>query len=259
MITATGQYIREKCQGLVYVMGYFGAILRSLPAIVSRGKSARRIVQFQILFTCVEALPVVIILALALGTAVHIVGYQILVDIGYPDVLYTLLVLLITRELGPLLTAFIVTARSSTAIAIEIAGMVIDHEIEAFISIGINPIEHLVVPRFIGVTISLILLMIYFSIFGLVCPFLIIQFFNPISAGDYFTGLLQALTLRSFGVSIIKGLLFGMVISVAGTYFGFAVERATTEVPQAGLKSASVCSLLVVVTNVFVSVLSYIL
>jgi phospholipid/cholesterol/gamma-HCH transport system permease protein len=216
-------------------------------------------VKFQILFTFVEALPVVLILALALGTAVHIIGYQILVDIGYPNVLYTLLVLIITRELGPLLTAFIVTARSSTAIAIEIAGMVIDHEIEAYISIGINPVEHLVVPRFLGVTISLVLLTIYFSLFGLIFPFLIIQFFNPISWGDYFAGLLQALTLRSFGISIIKGVIFGMVISVVGTYFGFAVERASTEVPQAGLKSASLCAMLVVITNVFISVLSYLL
>ena len=80
------------------------------------------------------------------------------------ELTYDLLVLLIIRELGPILIAFIVTAHSATAIATELSTMVVGHEIEAYISIGIDPIRHLAAPRFLGVTFSIFFLNIYFSI-----------------------------------------------------------------------------------------------
>jgi phospholipid/cholesterol/gamma-HCH transport system permease protein len=166
--------------------------------------------------------------------------------------------MVITRELGPLLTAFIIIARSATAIATEMAGMVISHEIEAYISIGVDPIEYLAVPRFLGVTTSVFLLNIYFSIFGLAGSFLVAQIINPMPASVYFENLLAVLTLPDIIISVIKGIAFGMIISVTAMTNGLAVERASTEVPVAGLKAVSASFGWCIMVNIILSGLYYV-
>jgi phospholipid/cholesterol/gamma-HCH transport system permease protein len=156
------------------------------------------------------------------------------------------------------LTAFIVIARSATAIATEIAGMVISHEVEAYISVGVDPIEHLAVPRFLGVTISLVLLNIYFSVFGLAGSYLVTQFFSFIPMDHYFTSLLNALSFQDILFSLIKSISFGAIISIVAVTQGFSVERASTEVPVAGLRAVSGAFALCIVVNVLLSALYYI-
>jgi phospholipid/cholesterol/gamma-HCH transport system permease protein len=176
-------------------------------------------------------------LAVGIGAAICIIGIPTLASFSQDRLLYTLLITIITRELGPLLVAFIVIARSATAIATETANMVISHEIEAYISVGVDPIEHLAVPRFLGVTISIFLLNIFFSIFGLAASFLIAQFFTTLPASVYFGYLLEGLILPDLLISIIKSIGFGIIISTVAITHAFAVVRASTEIPVAGLKS----------------------
>jgi phospholipid/cholesterol/gamma-HCH transport system permease protein len=220
-----------------YTLGFFTRTLKGVGAFVLRGRAAYKILIMQILFTCIEALGVSSLLALGIGAAVNIVGIPFLTGISQERLIYPLLITIITRELGPLLTAFIIIARSATAIAIEMAGNVISHEVEAYISVGIDPIEHLAVPRFLGVTISMFLLNIYFSIFGLAGSFLVAQVFNSMPASVYFNSLIQAMTLQDIFISIIKSLCFGMITSIVALISGFSVERASTEIPVAGLKA----------------------
>lgn len=255
----TGRSLRHKIEFTGYTIGYLGKVVKSSFQFVSKGKPSRKILMMQLLFTCVEALPLISVMAVVLGSAIHILGYSTLASLGKPELLYSLLVLVVTRELGPILIAFIVTARSATAIATEIASMVVSHEIEAYISIGIDPINHIVAPRFLGVTISMLLLNIYFSFFGLIAPIAIIQFLETMSMEEYFSSLLQALTLETLGISILKSMIFGMIISIISTLYGFNVHRASTEVPQAGIQAVGKTFIYIVVADVFITALSYIL
>jgi len=221
-------------------------------------KVSFRILIMQILFTFVHALGISTLLALAIGAAVNIIGVPVLTMLNQEQLIYSLLIIIITRELGPLLTAFIVIARSATAIATEIAGMVVSHEVEAYISVGVDPIEHLAVPRFLGVTISLLFLNIYFSIFGLGGSFLVTQFFSSTPIEHYFSSLLQHLLIQDILLSIIKSIVFGAIISVVAVIQGFSVERASTEVPVAGLKAVGGAFVLCIVVNVLLSALYYV-
>jgi phospholipid/cholesterol/gamma-HCH transport system permease protein len=213
----------------------------------------------QILFTFVEALSIAALLALGIGGAVNIIGMMQLSRISQEGLIYPLLIIIITRELGPLLAAFIIIARSGTAIATEIAGMVISHEIEAYISVGIDPIEHLGVPRFLGVTVSLFLLNIYFSIFGLAGSFLVSSLFFSMPASLYFNNLLQSLSIYDIIISIIKSITFGMVISTTALYHGFAVERASTEVPVAGLRAVGAAFGYCILADILLAAIYYML
>ena len=221
----------------LYNLGFFACLLKGSGNFIFRGQAARKILVMQILFTFVEALGISAFLAIGIGAVVTIVGIPFLASLSQERLIYTLLIMIITRELGPLLMAIIIIARSATAIATEMAGMVISHEVEAYISVGVDPIEYLAVPRFLGVIISVFMLNIFFNIFGLAGSYAVAQFFTPLPASVYFGNLLSALTLPDLIVSIIKSLGFGMIISFVAISRGLAVERASTEVPVAGLKS----------------------
>jgi phospholipid/cholesterol/gamma-HCH transport system permease protein len=243
---------------LLYNLGFFVLILKGVGHFVHRGQTAHKILIMQILFTFVEALGISSLLALGIGAAVNIIGLPFLTRLSQERLIYSILITIITRELGPLLTAFIIIARSATAIATEMAGMVISHEVEAYISVGLDPIEYLAVPRFLGVTISLFMLNIYFSIFGLAGSFAVAQIFNPMPASVYFGNLLEYLTLPDLVVSIIKSLAFGMIISVLAMARGLSVERSSTEVPIAGLKAVSSSFSWCIVVDILLSALYYI-
>ena len=150
MFEAIGEFVKNKIKNILYAFGYIGRILTSSLSFFSKGKPSRKIFIMQLLFTFVEAMPLVIVVGLALGSVIYVIGYPFLQSLGQSSVIYSLMVLIISRELGPVLVAFIVTARSANAISTEIGGMVSDHEIESYISVGVDPVEHLVAPRFLG-------------------------------------------------------------------------------------------------------------
>jgi phospholipid/cholesterol/gamma-HCH transport system permease protein len=233
--------------------------MRGVWAFIFRGKAAHRILVLQILFTFVQALGISSLLALGIGAAVNVIGIPFLARLSQESLIYSLLIIIITRELGPLLTAFIISARSATAIATEIGGMVISHEVESYISVGVDPVEYLAVPRFLGVTISMFLLNIFFSIFGLAGSFVVAQLFHAMPPSVYFGNLLQFLTIQDIFISIIKSIVFGMIISTVAIINGFAVIQSTTEVPIAGLKAVGSSFALCIGVDILLSALYYIL
>jgi phospholipid/cholesterol/gamma-HCH transport system permease protein len=242
-----------------YNLGFFAKTLKGVGGFIRNYQASFKILIMQILFTFVYAMGISSLLALAIGAAVNVIGVSMLAQFSQEQLIYSILITIVVRELGPLLTAFIVIARSATAIATEIAGMVISHEVEAYISVGVDPIEHLAVPRFLGVTVSLVMLNIYFSAFGLAGSFLVAQLFGSMPVAHYFSNLLQNLNLRDLMLTVVKSITFGAIISVVAVIQGFSVERASTEVPVAGLRAVSSAFALCIVVNVLLSVLYYLL
>jgi phospholipid/cholesterol/gamma-HCH transport system permease protein len=243
---------------ILYGFGFFTRLLKGSRNFIFRTRVSLKIMIVQIIFTFVEALGVSSLLALGLGAAVNVIVMPILASFSQERLIYTVLIVIVTRELGPLFTAFIISARSATAIATELAGMVISHEVEAYISVGVDPIEYLAVPRFLGVTISICLLNVYFSFFGLAGSFWAALFINPMPARVYFSSLLQVLNLRDILISLIKSAAFGVIISLAAVTAGFSVERASTEIPVAGLKAVTAAFFWCIIADILLSVLFYV-
>jgi phospholipid/cholesterol/gamma-HCH transport system permease protein len=240
-----------------YNLGFFARTLWAVGTLIRRGQASYKILTLQILFTFVQAMGISSLLALGIGAAVNVIGIPNLTRISQQQLIYSVLIIIITRELGPLLTAFIVIARSATAIATEIAGMVISHEVEANVSVGVDPIEYLAVPRFLGITISMLLLNIYFSVFGLAGSFAVAQIFNAMPPEIYFSNLLQSLNLQDILITIIKSVAFGMIISIGAITEGLRVERASTEVPIAGLRAVSNAFASCIVVDIILSAMYY--
>ena len=126
---------------LLNKLGFFARTLGAVGAFIKNRNVSLRVLVMQIYFTFVQAMGISTLLALGIGGAINAIGLPVLERISQQQLVYSLLIIIITRELGPLLTAFIVIARSATAIATEIASMVINHEVEAYISVGVDPIS----------------------------------------------------------------------------------------------------------------------
>ncbi|WP_420069702.1 ABC transporter permease [Rarispira pelagica] len=222
---------------MLYALGYTAFVLKSSLSFLQKRNDAFRVMVMQILFTGVEALSVISVLSLGIGAMIIIQGVSLLPQFGQGDLVYPILITVITRELGPILTAFIVTARSGTAMATEIGGMVVSHEIEAYMSFGIDPISYIVVPRFLGAIISVVFLNIYFNIFGLLGSYFVTVIIHPIPFLEYFHNLLLNLRPQDIIASFVKSGVFGAIIALVGTYSGFQVNRSTTEIPQVAIKA----------------------
>jgi phospholipid/cholesterol/gamma-HCH transport system permease protein len=258
MVASVGRWANGKLRDFSYALGFFYLVLRESILFVRRRQVGFRVLVMQILFTGVDALGIVALIALSIGAVIIVEGGTILPRFGQTSLLYTILIVVIARELGPLLTAFIIIARSGTAITTELGNMVVSHEIEAYLSIGVSPISYLVVPRFFGVIISLILLTIYFDIFGLIGSFLVSQLIKPVPFLDYFQALLAAFSAKDILATFVKSIVFGVIISVVATYQGFRVRQSVTEVPRAAIRSVGQGFVLCFLADALITVITYV-
>jgi phospholipid/cholesterol/gamma-HCH transport system permease protein len=258
MIRAIGRIVILKTRELLYVAGFMANIFKETLLFAKKKQVGFRVLVMQILFTGIEAMGIVSLIAVALGAVIIVEGISILPKFGQGQLIYTILIIVITRELGPLLTAFIIIARSGTAIATELGNMVIDHEIEAYLSVGINPISYLVVPRFLGVVISTVLLTVYFNFFGLFGSFLVTQLIRPIQFAEYFRNLLSSIQVVDIVSSLIKSLVFGIIVSCVAIYQGFKVRIASTEVPQVAIKAVGRGFVLCILADAVITLIYYI-
>jgi phospholipid/cholesterol/gamma-HCH transport system permease protein len=257
MIERIGASIRGNFVNFSYAAGFFLSLIKESFFFIRQKHIGLKVLTMQILFTGFEALSVIALLGVALGVVIIVQGLSILPQFGQGDFIYTILDVVITRELGPLLTAFVIISRSATAISTELGNMAVYHEIEAYVSTGIDPISYLAVPRFLGVTISIILLNLYFNVAGLVGSYFVAQFIKTVTITEYFRNLLLLAKPASIAISFIKSFVFGIIISFSATYNGFKVEGATTEIPQVVIKSVGQGIVYCIIADAIITALSY--
>jgi phospholipid/cholesterol/gamma-HCH transport system permease protein len=232
-----GRNLKRKINGVIEFSGFFKVTLEETFILPYSREVGFIILLRQILFTGFEALSIITLVGLVIGGTIIIQGMSVFENFGQGDLFYNILILIITRELGPILTAFIIVARSGTSITTELGFMVVNHEVEALESIGILPVRYLVVPRVYAVIISLFCLNIYFNIAGLIGGYLVSLIVHSTPFSEFFNNLFKALTIRDIIITQLKSLIFGFLIAVISCYNGLKVKYASTEVPVRTIKS----------------------
>jgi phospholipid/cholesterol/gamma-HCH transport system permease protein len=189
----------------------------------------------QIFFTGVEALRIVAMFGLLSGALV-ITQITSLVG-GDSELTVKILIWTVVREIGPLFAAIIIIARSSSAIASELALMKTRHEMTSLTRMGIPPQDYLLVPRIAGVTLAVLALTIYFQVVAIGGGLAISAMFQNVSYMEQVGRFLQTVKLSEFVVVGIKGCLFGLAISTISCYNGMQAEPSVTEVPKVAIKA----------------------
>lgn len=197
-----------------------------------RNPSIRPVLLKQIYFSGFESAKVILVLALAIGTVI-ITQVMLLVGSANASLTGKVLVWTVVRELGPLLTALIVIARSGAAIATELGTMKINGEIEVLRGLGISPIDYLATPRIVGGMLAVFALTVYFEAGAILGGLLVASLGWHLPFEQFSQGLYAALTLQDLLMSVLKSLCFGLFIAAACCQQGLAVGRSATMIPQA--------------------------
>ncbi len=258
-LDSIGGWVRGKGTVLLNLCTLLYMAFRELMAERKKGFSlVFEITLRQVYFTGVQALKVVAVISLALGTVIIVqIGSQLSFLGGGIEFIVPILVLILFRELGPLLTAIIVIGRSGTAIATELGNIVIAHELEAIEVMGINPVYFIVTPRIIGVTVAVISLTIIFITVGLLGGFWVSKLILPITFDAFLRELEVALSAADLLAGFLKSLTFGVLIALTCTYYGLTVRYSSIEVPQAATRGVVSAMLFCFATNALLTVLFY--
>ena len=177
----------------------------------------------------IQALPIVAMIAFFVAVIIAYIGASQLRDFGAGIYTVDLITIGVLRELGVLLTAIIVAGRSGSAFAAEIGVMQLNDEVDALKSIGLDPIEVLVVPRVLGLIIALPLLTVVADAMGMAGGALLSNWLLGISIPQFIARVQDALAPSTFWVGIIKAPVFALLIGMIGTYRGMQVRGSSRE------------------------------
>lgn len=215
------------------------------------------VVSAQIYFTGWQAMPLISLLAVATGGLVILQSSANMGLFGGTKMMGQLLVVVAMRELGPLITALVVVARSGTAVASEVGNMRANREIEALESVGVNPLSFIVFPRVIGGVISVLCLAFYFAVIAMMGGFFITKWLHNLPLVFYLDALAQSISGTDIGLFLLKNTFGGLMIFIIACQQGLSVKKSPTEVPVVTTQAVVKSIIAVVVFNLTVTSLSY--
>lgn len=211
-------------------LAHFGRIIATEVGAIRHPKSFRPAsVARHVYETGIAAIPIVALIAFFVSVIIAYIGASQLRSFGATIYTVNLITVGVLRELGVLLTAVIVAGRSGSAFAAEIGVMQLNDEVDALKSIGINPVEVLVVPRVIGLIIALPLLTIIADAMGLAGGALLSKWLLDISLPQFVSRVQDALEPTTFWAGVIKAPVFALLIGMIGTYRGMQVRDSSRE------------------------------
>jgi len=257
---AIGRFVVDKWRSTAYVAALVFSVL--LMAVKPRywPRTVRDVLARQILFTGVEASRFISMIALLAGVSIVVQAQVWLQRVGQIELLGPILVAVVIREVGPLLTNFVVIGRSGSAIATELGNMRVQGEVQLLDAQGLDPFHYLVFPRVLGMMVS---------IFGLTVVFIVVCFVsgyvsgflmgaNPGPPMFFIDSVLGAVEPRDVLAFLAKTLVPGLLTGAICCAEGMSVRGAVTEVPQATTRSLvrSVGALFIV--SALISLVTYI-
>jgi phospholipid/cholesterol/gamma-HCH transport system permease protein len=159
------------------------------------------------------------------------------------------------RELGPVLSCLLLAGRVGAAMAAEISSMKITEQIDALRSLGVYPIEYLVVPRFLAMLISAPLLTGLALVVGIGCGYIVAVFMLGVDGAYYWDNTVKFTSQNDVIIGLSKGFLFGIIIAIVACYKGLKAGMGTAGVGKTTTEAVVVSSLAILVSNFFFTIL----
>lgn len=203
----------------------------------------------------VQAIPIVALLSLLLGVVIAYQGGVQLRTYGANIFIVELVSLTMTRELAPMMTAIIVAGRTGSAFTAELGTMKATEEIDALRTIGLDPVDVLVLPRLLGLVIALPLLTLVGDVAGILGGMIMAATMLDVSFADFFRRLPEAMSATSFMIGIGKAPVFAVLIAIVGCFEGFSVRGGAEAVGRHTTVSVVHGIFLVIVADAVFSVI----
>jgi phospholipid/cholesterol/gamma-HCH transport system permease protein len=217
-------------------LGAFALI--TLGVVLTKSNASARVVHpliwQQVHRAGVRLLPIVGFIGCALGLVIIGQTVSLLNSVGAQNFTGTVMVTVVVRELGPLVAALLVLARIGTAIVIELGMIRAQGEVEALEALGIDPVHYLVLPRVLGLAISIFSLTVYLILIALTSGYLFAFLQDvPLQPGEYFRQIARALYWQDFVLLALKTLAYGAIIAIVTCFQGLAQPLRMEQVSSA--------------------------
>jgi len=204
-----------------------------------------------------NSVPIISVISFFIGIILAFQAAYQLKKVGALIYVANLVGVSLTRELAPIMTAIIVSGRSGSAYAAEIGSMKAAEEVDALISMGINPVRFIVVPKLMALMVMVPALTIFSDLIGILGGFTLSVSILEIHPYNYFQQTVNALLVKDVFTGLLKAWAFGIVITAVGAYQGFKVTGGAEEVGRRTTSAVVVSIFLVIVFDLFFTALFY--
>ncbi len=203
----------------------------------------------------VGSMGIIILSSSFTGMVLSIQFYHGFHRFGAEDFMSYPIFLAITRELGPVFAALMLTSRAISAMAAELGTMRVNEQIDAIDLLGIDSKKYLITPRVIATSLSLPILVIFFDCIGNIAAYGIAVFVLEVNAVIYQNMIQQFISFNDIIVSFIKAFVFGFLVSLIGSYMGFHTRGGAKGVGKATIYAVVLSAITIFAANYLLSVI----
>lgn len=197
----------------------------------------------------VMSLPVVAITGFSTGMVLAAQSFFQLSDKGLASATGLMVTKAMMVELGPVLTAFMVTGRVGAAMCAELGTMRVTEQVDAMRSMAVNPLRYLIAPRFIGGTVMMPLLTVFSCIMGIFGGYVIAVYYYNMPPNDFLDPLPVHITPFDFISGLIKAWVFGVIIVTISCYKGLNTSGGAAGVGRSTTSSVVICYSVILIGN----------
>jgi len=239
----------------IALLGFVGETAMAFLSSVAHPARLRwRPVLYNIRSAGFDALPIVGVLSFLLGIVVAYQGADTLRQYGANLYVADLVGLSMVREFAPLIVAIIIAGRSGSAYAAQIGTMAVTEEIDAMRTLGIAPLELLVLPKILALVVALPLLTVFADVLGVAGGMVMAKAQLGVGFAEFLDRLVKAVSITAFLIGIYKAPVFAMIIAVVGCFQGFRTKGGADSVGRQNTLSVVQSIFLVIVADALFSV-----
>ena len=204
----------------------------------------------------VLSLIIICLCGIAVGAVIGLQGYNTLIRFGAANSLGAVVGLSLIRELGPVLTALLVTGRAGSATTAEIGTMVVTEQLDGLRMMSVDPVHYVVTPKALAMIAVMPLLSTLFTLFGIFGGYVIGVRIMGLDAGTYMTSLEDAVDFENdVAGSLLKALVFGILVGLIATYRGYTTAPTSAGVAAATTSTVVIASVCILVFDYFITAL----
>ena len=244
----TGRAVYDAWDSVLEFVDFVGKIVIAIGRLL-RGRAQFPVSDFAVIMqdSGAQALPIVSLIAVLVGLIIAFVGSAQLAQFGAGAFTADMVAIAMLREMGALMTAVIMAGRTGAAFAAELATMQVNEEVDALETLGIDPIEYLVLPRVLALSLMMPLLCLYANLMGILGGSIIGVTLMDIPFLEYWERTKNALDFTNLTIGVVKAGVFGGLIGLAGCLRGLSAGRSAAAVGISTTAAVVMCIVLLVV------------
>jgi len=207
----------------------------------------------------VDALPIVSLISLLVGLILAFVGAVQLSMFGAQIYVASLVAIAMVRVMGAIMTGIIMAGRTGAAFSAEIGTMQVNEEIDALQTMGISPMDFLVLPRLLALVIMMPLLCVYADLMGMLGGFIVGVGMLGLTPMEYYHETVRSLSLTTFWIGLFHGTVFGVIVALAGCLRGMQCGRSASAVGTATTSAVVTSIVTIVVATAIITIVCNVL